>query len=245
MTIYDGGIPLNLKLEIPDDGQEKHPLILVIHGFTGNMEEEHLTAMARMMNELGFAVLRADLYGHGTSGGSFRDHTIWKWISNIMALIDYARGLDQFTEIWLCGHSQGGLAVMLTAAMERDRIRGVIALAPAVTIPERARQGVAFGMSFDPDRIPEVFEHEEGPLSGNYVRVAQTIRAEDAAAKFDGPILFVHGDADETIPVEASVRMAKLYKNAELVIIPGDLHCYDYHLDKAVAAVKEWLLRIR
>ena len=244
MTIYDGGIPLNLKLEIPDDGKEKHPLILVIHGFTGDMEEAHLVGMARMMNELGFAVLRADLYGHGTSGGSFRDHTLWKWVSNIMALIDYARGLGQFTEIRLCGHSQGGLAVMLTAAMERDRISGVIALSPAVTIPERARRGTAFGLSFDPDRIPEELEHAEGPLSGNYMRVAQTIRVEEYAEKYDGPILFVHGDADETIPVEASVRISRLYKNAELAVIPDDLHCFDRHLDEAVEAVRKWLLRV-
>ncbi len=242
LTIFDDAVPLHVKLALPEDGLDLHPLVILLHGFTGDMEEPHITAMGRMMEALGFAVLRADLYGHGQSGGRFQDHTIWKWLSNIMRLIDYVRGMHAFSKIWLCGHSQGGLAVLLAAAMERERISGVIALAPAVTIPERARKGTVLGLIFDPGKIPERFEVWDDTLSGNYVRVAQTVHVEDAL-RFEGPVLIVHGDADETIPAEASVRFAPKLKNSELVIIPGDSHCYDYHLDEAVAAVRSWLVR--
>ena len=33
----------------------------------------------------------------------------------------------------------------------------------------------------------------------------------------------------------------KKYKNAKLVQIPGDTHCYDEHLDQVTAAVKKFL----
>ena len=245
MTIYDDGIALDCIPDIPEKRTEDTPLMLVIHGYTGDKEEAHIAAMAQMFREQGFAVLRADMYGHGRSGGHFRDHTIWKWLSNITALIDYARKELHFRDIWLCGHSQGGLAVMLAAAMHRDRIKGIVALAPAVTIPERARRGEIFGHVFDPGRVPESFEVGEAePLGGNYIRVAQLVRPEDSLL-YRGPILFVHGDADETIPVEASAEYAKRFENAELAVIGGDSHCYDFHLDEAVAAVRDWLARKR
>ena len=243
MTIFNDGIPLEAVLDLPEKQSEHTPLMILVHGFTGYKEEPHLNAMAEMMTGLGFAVLRPDLYGHGKSGGHFRDHTIWKWLSDITALIDYARKDLPYREIWLCGHSQGGLAVMLAVAMHRDRIKGVVALAPALTIPGWAREGRVHGIRFDPARVPEEFEvGEPEPLGGNYVRAAQLVHPEDSLL-YDGPILFVHGDADLTIPVEASAEYAGRFRDAELAVIPGDSHCYDYHLDEAVGAVRDWLKR--
>lgn len=244
MHIYDDKIPLEVKLDLPAGRTDDTPLMILLHGFTGHMEEPHITAMAEMMTGLGFAVLRAELYGHGRSGGTFHDHTIWKWLNNIMTLVDYARGELGYKEIWLAGHSQGGLSVLLAAAMERDRIKGVVALAPAVTIPAWARNGSAMRIDFDPVNVPDSFDLGEVSLGGNYIRAAQMIHAEDAF-RYEGPVIFVHGDADETIPVTASVEFSKHFRDAELVLIPGDTHCYDHHLDQALAAVRDWLIRKR
>ena len=58
------GIALHAKLDFPKDA-EKCPLVVVAHGFTGHMEERHITAVASALNEIGFASLRVELYGHG------------------------------------------------------------------------------------------------------------------------------------------------------------------------------------
>lgn len=243
MFLLDDGIRLNAQLDMPRGAGGKCPLVLVIHGFTGHMEETHITAMSSMLNEIGFATLRADMYGHGSSGGEFRNHTLYKWLSNMLTLIDYARSLDFVTDLYLCGHSQGGLIVMLAAALKHDVIRGLIPLSPATMIPEYARRGEMLGVAFDPDHIPEEISSPWGwELGGNYLRVAQTIRVEDAIDRYTGPVLLVHGDADESVPMQCSVDAAARYQNAELAIIKGDTHCYDYHLDEAVAAVRAWML---
>ena len=242
MFIMDDGIRLNARLDMPEGGAGGCPLLIIIHGFTGNMLERHLEAVARAANACGFAVLRADMYGHGESGGAFRDHTLYKWLGNIMAVVDYARSLDFVSEIYLCGHSQGGLAVMLAAAMERDVIAGLIPLSPAVMIPDGARQGELLGQRFDPDHIPDALASWDGrELGGNYVRVAQTIDVDRAVARYDGPVLLIHGDADEAVPVRFGIEAARAYKNAELVVVPGDSHCFDYHLDQVTDAVQRWL----
>ena len=244
LTITDDGIPLNGELDLPAGRASKCPLVIVIHGFTGNMEEPHITAVSRMFNEIGCATLRVDMYGHGRSGGSFRTHTLYKWLSNAMTVIDFAESLDFVSDLYLCGHSQGGLTVMLAAAMKREIIRGLIPMSPAIPIPEGARRGMLLGNPFDPEHIPAEIRSGDGwTLDGNYIRVARTIRVEDAIRNYTGPVLLVHGGADETIPVEYSAEAQKAYARAELAVIPGDTHCYDRHLDLAVDAVRQWMLK--
>ena len=57
--ILDDGIRLNASLEKPD--ADRCPLVIIIHGFTGHMEEDHLTAVSRMLNKNGYATLRVDM----------------------------------------------------------------------------------------------------------------------------------------------------------------------------------------
>lgn len=242
MVIMDDGIRLNAQLDMPVPSEGKHPLVIVIHGFTGHMEERHIVAVSQTLNEIGFATLRVDMYGHGKSGGRFEDHTLYKWLSNALTVIDYARALDFVTDLYLCGHSQGGMTVMLAGAMKHDVIKGIIPLSPAWMIPEEARKGTLLGQDFDPDHIPEVLPAwGDRGLNGNYVRVAQTIHVEDAIDRYDGPVLIVHGDEDEAVPVAYGVKAAERYKNCDLVLIPGDTHCYDHHLDQVLDAVRDWM----
>lgn len=242
MTIMEDGLRLDARLDMPQGGKGPCPLVIVIHGFTGYKEEEHLNAVCDAMNEMGFATLRADMYGHGKSDGEFRKHTLYRWLTNVLTVYNYARGLDFVTDIYLCGHSQGGLTAMLAGGMLRDVVSGLILLAPASMIPEIARRGELLGQSFDPDHIPQSLAAWDGrALDGDYIRVAQTIRVEDAVSRFRGPVLLVHGDADESVDVRCSIDAAEQYGDAKLVIIPGDTHCFDNHLDRVVDAVKDWL----
>lgn len=242
MFITDDGIKLNAKLDMPTNGATKCPLCLVFHGFTGHIEEDHILAVSKGLNEIGVATLRVDLYGHGNSDGEFKNHNLYKWLNNILTVVDYAKTLDFVTDIYMCGHSQGGLAVTLAAAMERDVIKALIPLSPAYVIIEGAKKGELLGQPFDPENIPDMLQSwDERELSGNYIRVAQSIDLDAAIKKYTGPVLIVHGDADEAVPVEYGIEASKKFANCTLKLIPGDTHCYDYHLDQAVDAVKEFV----
>ncbi len=241
MWVTDDGIQLSAVLERPDEN--RCPLVIFLHGFTSTKDRPHNMACCAAMRSAGFATLRMDLYGHGESGGTFGKHTLYKWISNTMAAIEYARHLDFVTDIYLSGHSQGGLTASIVAGMEPDRIRGLILRAPAFLIPEGSRKGHLLGFDFDPMHVPDAVEIAPGlMLEGSYVRVAQTIRVEEAMDRFRGPVLMIHGEKDETVPVEDSVKAAQRYRQCRLEIIPGESHHFDRNLPRTEEIIREWLL---
>lgn len=240
MTIQDDGIRLDAVLEVPE-GHDGHRLVIQLHGFTGTKDRPHNIRAAAAMRDAGFATLRFDLYGHGESGGEFRNHTLFKWISNTMAVIHWAQE-QGYDDLFLAGHSQGGLVAALTAGMEADRIHGLILRAPAFMIPQGAREGLLLGKSFDPDHIPEEIDVIKGlKLSGDYLRVAQTLHAEEAADRFKGPVLILHGDQDDTVPPGDSEQFSRRYACCDLRILEGESHHFDQHPERMESLLREWM----
>ena len=61
----------------------------------------------------------------------------------------------------------------------------------------------------------------------------------DRAAGNPGPVTVVHGDADETVPLDHGRRYAELYGDrASLTVLPGGDH------DFATVALRERLLEV-
>ena len=237
--IDSDGVRIHAKLDRVE-GKDKSPLCILIHGFTGHMEEDHIIAAQQAMNRAGVSVLRAEMYGHGGSDGEFKNHTLYKWVTNALSVVKYAKSLDFVTDLYLCGHSQGGLLTMLIGGMCADDFKAIIPLSPAWMIPEVAREGSILGTSFDPKHIPEKINSGDWELSGDYIRVAQTIHVEDEIARYEGPVLIIHGDEDEAVPYSDGEKAAKLYKNAKLVTIHGDDHCYTRHLNEVADALQSF-----
>ena len=233
--LNDDGIRLHAKLDRPE-GLEKTPLCIVVHGLTGHMEEPHLCAVSETMNDLGIATLRVELYGHGQSDGAFEDHDLAKWLHNLDTVTDYAKSLDFVTDLYLCGHSQGGLAVVIQAGRRPEEYKAILPLAPALMIPRLAKQ-------FPEDEIPDCFYFHEQRIAQGYILANRALDVDAAIRNYHGPVLLVQGMADTTIVPQDTVDAAKVYENATLVTIDGDTHCFDYHLDKVVEAVKEFMAK--
>jgi len=240
LTFYDDGIALDAVLERA--GEEKGPLMIVLHGFTSSKDKPHTLLACEAMREAGFSTLRVDLYGHGRSGGEFRKHTLYKWISNVMTVIREVRKFDFVTEIWLSGHSQGGLVAALVAAMEPEYVKGLVLRAPAFMIPRCAREGNMLGVRFD--RVPDESEIFKGlTLDGEYIRVARTIHPEEAVDGFAGPVLILHGDQDDVVPLADSKAAAERYRRGELMVLQGESHHFDHCQAEMLRVIRDWLQR--
>lgn len=252
MYLEDDGIKLHVKLEKPsqfeshefisDLSEKKYPLVIIIHGLSGHMEEKHIVAVSQTVRRIGMMSLRVDLYGHGKSGGEFERHTLFKWLSNINLIVDWAKKLPMVSEIYLAGHSQGGLLVMLLAGMRPDDFKAIIPMSPAICITDGARSGSVLGMSFDPLRIPDAISYLEYKLCSSYFRAAQMLYVDPAIDRYRKPVLIVHSNADEAVPIKDSIMAAKRYENCRMATIPGDTHCFDIHLDRVQITLRNFLM---
>ncbi len=249
--IDSDGIAIHAKLEMPEGAPERCPLCIVQHGLTGHMEENHIVAVAAALREIGVATMRVEMYGHGKSGGTFAKHTLLKWVNNMLDVMDYAKGLDWVTDLYLCGHSQGGVLTMLIGALRPDDLKAIIPMSPAIVLIDAAREGNLFGIPFDPVHVPDRIYlgganlAEDGSpatsFCGDYFRIAQHINIDEAIASYHGPVLLVHGTNDLAVPVQYSIDAAEKYENAQLVLLDGDDHGYHQHLDQVCAAVREFI----
>ncbi len=245
MIIHDDGIALAADLETPEGAGGLCPLVILLHGFSSARNRIHTLQTAAALREEGFATLRFDLYGHGESGGEFSKHTLYKWISNTMSVIDYAREVG-YTDLYLSGHSQGGLVAALAAGMEPDRIRGLILRAPAFMIPQGAREGSLLGYAFDPEHVPDCIAlYDDRVLDGNYLRVAQAVRPEEAAGRFGGPVLILQGEEDDVVLPEVSRRAAEMYRDCALFLLPGEGHHFDHTPARMRELIREWMEKQR
>ncbi len=240
IRISDDGIGLSAVIERPH--AQPLPMVICLHGFTGSKESPHNVLASRAIQEAGYASLRVDLYGHGESGGEFRNHNLYRWIDNTLCVLDYARSLPYVTGICLSGHSQGGLVAALVAGMAPDLIKGLILRAPAFMIPQCAREGNLLGRHFDPEHVPdEIRVTGDLTLKGSYLRVAQTVHADEAVCRYKGPVLILHGTEDDVVPPEDSLAAAEKYADCQLVMIPGEGHHFDRSPQLMQDKIRDWL----
>ncbi len=67
---------LAARLQLPELSQSgKIPMVILCHGFTGNMDFSLFDSISVSLVEEGIGVLRFDFNGHGKSEGSFTDMT--------------------------------------------------------------------------------------------------------------------------------------------------------------------------
>lgn len=242
------GMKVHAKLDFPEEERGQYPLLILFHGLTGHMEETHILTAAVAAKDMGFAVLRIEFYGHGKSDGAFEDHTVLIWLSQAMRIVDYARNLDFVSDIYLCGHSQGGFTAILTAGLMPDRIKGLIPMSPAMVIQDGARKGNMFGISYNPDNPPDRFPFLDGRfLNSNYMRAARIAPVDECIRNYHGTVLIIHGTGDEMVPYQYAKELEDKYRKngneVRLVSIENADHCYTHpgDLEQMKEALKQFL----
>ena len=108
--------------------QAGHPEIVLIHG--AGMDHSVWTLQSRSLAHRGRNVLALDLPGHGRSGGAplASIDEIASWVLRVLD----AAGCDSAA---LVGHSMGALVALAAAAARPERVRGLVLLGAALSMP--------------------------------------------------------------------------------------------------------------
>ena len=175
--------------------------VVVLHG-AGSCKESHAD-FGRRCRTHGLAACVADLRGHGASDGALDDRAA----ADVAALADLLRARGAGA-IGLRGSSMGGYLALVAAAPARAA--AVVAICPASA--DGLRRGLAEGR-FD-------FRADAPALDG--FLAANDARA--AAGALDCPLLLLHAEGDEQVPVQHSHDLHEAAPGSRLVVVPGGHH---------------------
>lgn len=243
IALRRAGLTLRGVLEKQGDGPA--PLVIMLHGFGGRMDDfpgGWFQEWSDALTAAGFATLRFDFNGHGDSEGEFRDMTLFSEIEDAAAFLRWAMTLPDVTDIHLLGHSQGGVVAGMLAGYYHDKIGKLVMLAPAASLKTDAIEGTCMGVRYDPQHIPEALQIGRSLTGGFYFRIAQTLPIHEVTAQFAGPALAVIGGADTVVHAENIRRYGETMPHCQVVEYPT----LDHGLgggehDKTVAEVVEFL----
>ncbi len=138
-------IKIGGTLTVPADGTDKYPVILLITG--SGQQDRNSTIMghkpflviADHFSRRGFAVLRLDDRGVGSTGGNPQTSTTADFVTDVEAGIKFLKSHPNINadKVFLMGHSEGGIIAVMTAAKQKKALRGIVLLAgPGVPIHE-------------------------------------------------------------------------------------------------------------
>lgn len=118
----------------------RYPAVIVLHGFTGSKDEEHIVALARDLHKKNIAAVRFDMSGLGESEGTIEaDYRLSNYLDDIDTV--FKQLTEQYcidpSAIGIVGHSMGGLAALLYAA-RNPQIRAVCAISSPAQLADAA-----------------------------------------------------------------------------------------------------------
>lgn len=231
ITIKRDGLFLHGLIDIPD--QDKFDLVILMHGFAADLgytKSQILYDLTPALRQNGFGTLRFDFNGHGKSEGSLSEMTILNELADANAVLDFARQIKGVRDIYLLGHSQGGVIASLMAAYYPEVIAKLVLMSPAATLIDDARLGICQGSVYDPHHIPNTITVNQKTIGGFYFRIAQLLPLYDLAKHYDGPVCLIHGTEDTIVNPSASLRYNDVYKNSILKLIPNCDHSYSNNI---------------
>ncbi len=220
LALKRGGLTLRGRLEKKITGPA--PLVLMLHGFTGDMggPGSWFQRLSDDLTDAGFATLRFDFNGHGQSDGPFQGMTVYNEVEDAAVFLEYAMAREDVTDIYVLGHSQGGVVTGMLAGWYPDVIQRIALLAPAASLITDAQKGECMNARYDPTHIPHEVLVGTHPMGGLYFRMAQNLPLYEQLARFPGEALVVYPGQDVVVDHAMMVRCAKTLPKGRLLEKP-------------------------
>lgn len=222
IALRRGGLTLRGCFEKKAEG--KRPLVLMLHGFGGCMDAAPggwFQRISDALTDAGLSTLRFDFDGHGQSEGAFCDMTPFSEIEDAAAFLRYALAREDVSEVYLLGHSQGGVIAGMLAGYYADRVKKLVMLTPAASLKTDAQQGRCMAARYDPQHTPEQVDVGNGRVVGGlYFRMARTLPIYEVTSQFGGPALAIIGGRDSVVSPEAIRRYGETMPDCQVLLKP-------------------------
>ena len=235
------GDTLSGVLHHPAPGTPRGAVILC-HGMESNKDSEKLVYLARAMAQRGIMALRFDFRYVGESSGKFEDITYSGEVEDLKAAHALVQSRNPGGKTAILGSSMGGTVALLFAAQQSSLAALVTVAAPIH--PERFPSRVLTPAQAEQWRV-QGFTHYNGQrINLSLLRDLEGLNVPEAVKNINCPVLILHGDADEVVPVaEAREIYAALAHSKRLSILPATDHRLSDPavMQRALAEALDWL----
>ncbi len=172
-----------------------------LSGFKSDMTGTKVTVLEDWAKQNGHGFLAFDYSGHGVSGGAFEDGTISAWREDALAAI------EQLTsgKLVLVGSSMGGWMALLSALAMKDRVAGMVLIAPAPDFTQKL-----MWPEFTPDQQAEILEQgltlrpsdygDPYPITCALIEDGAQWALLDAPIALTCPVRILQGKQDPDVP---------------------------------------------
>ena len=228
---------------------EPKPVIVFVHGFKGFKDWGHFNVLADYFARQGFVFVKLNLSHNGIVPGgtgdledleAFGNNNFSLELDDLGTLLDSLFWVSNATippaemdlaRLFLVGHSRGGGLCMLKAA-EDPRVRAVAAWAPISDIDQRWSEEVM--QRWQQEGVQYIDNTRTGQRMPLYYQLVEDFQANksrldiptNVREKLTQPLLILHGDEDETLPVSMAHDLKSWKPDTELVILPGAGHMF-------------------
>lgn len=195
------------------------PGVFWLHGFNSSMTSSKSQAVAQWCGERGFGCLRYDYSGHGQSSGGPADHVTSDWLDEAAELFSLTEG----PQIVGASSMGGWLALLLARRLGAERIRAIVAIAPAWDMTEalmwrefseEVRQTI---MRDGVYMVPSDYEAGGYPVTRALIEDGRAHTIGGAPFDIGCPVRVLHGMRDTDVPWRHSLRLT------EEVLTGGDV----------------------
>lgn len=226
-------------------GNTKIPIVTLCHGLSTSKDGRTCLRLESLLNRKKIATFRFDFYGHGESEGKFEDITLSEAVRDVHKAILFLKEAG-YSKIGLMGSSFGGFASLIAASQlpelillalkspVSDYLGLLIARAREIDIPRWRQKGFISMTGSAGQKLK---------LKYSFYTDARKIKVQKAIIKIKIPTMIVHGDKDETVPVEQSIRTASSLENCRLDVIEGADHMYTQprHFEKMLGLIVNFI----
>ncbi len=246
---FSPGLTTSALLSTPMEETQK--IVLLIHGFMSNKDSDTNLTLTKRLVEKGIATLRFDLFGHGESDGPFQKLTLSACLDQVFGMIDWIKKKG-YEKIGMVGSSFGGLIAIHAASQFPLDLASLALRCPVSNYPSiwQSRLGGEGITRWKNEGVLSfIFDDKKAQLEYGYYEDLLRHDTYRAAARIKTPTLIVHGDADEDVPADQSIRLFDTLRlvndKKQLNLMPGADHGFSKETDfeKMIQQILSWITR--
>ena len=206
--------------------QDSEPIIIMVHGAEQNRADPgvKMLEVASGLVQHGYNVLMFDLRGHGESDGSMMSAGYYEK-RDLWGAVDYVKQRG-FEHIGVLGFSMGAVTALMGAAEDSD-IDAKVADSSFADLKDMMEPEFSKRTRFPKFFLPSLLFMVKIMYGVDFNAVRPVEVVSHIAPR---PIFFIHGELDNTVPVNHASRLQQASQNPknQLWVVPGVGHVKAY-----------------